>query len=330
MIKRILLLTACLAAPALADDSSAMLGAGGIELVKNADIRMASEDLFLSPKAVRVHYTFTNDSGRDIDAMVAFPLPDIDNYEYSESPIGTVFDTTPNFVGFKLMVDGKPVNAQVEERAFNGGRDVTATVLAAHAPLDVVIGGNYDRLKALSPAGIAILKNAGLLEGGGGDDYHAKWTTKTKFFWTMHFPAGATVPVDHTYQPVTGQTFFTTYALSDKEETARYARDYCIDSGTQAVIKSGFAAMRGTSGNDGMYNQYTTDFVIKTANNWKGPIGTFHLTLDKLKPSNILSLCWPGDLKKTGATRFESTLTDFTPRADIKVLVLEVPPPGGN
>jgi hypothetical protein len=329
---RILLLAAAAAiTPALADDSSAMLGAGGIVLVKNADIRMASEDLFLSPKAVRVHYTFANDSGHDIDALVAFPLPDIDNYEYSESPIGTTLDTTPNFVGFKLTVDGKPVNAQVEERAVVGGRDVTATVLGAHAPLDVVIGGNYDRLEKLAPAGIALLKKAGLVDGaGGGDPYHAKWTTKTKFFWTMHFAAGATVAVDHTYQPVTGQTFFTTYALSEQDETARYARDYCIDNGTRAALQSGFAAMKRASGNDGMYNQYTTDFVIQTANNWNGPIGRFHLTLDKLKPSNILSLCWPGDLKKTGATRFESTLTDFTPRADIKLLVLETPPPGGN
>jgi hypothetical protein len=330
MIKRILLLSTLLVAPALADDSSAMLGAGGIVLTRNADIRMATEDLYLSPKAVRVHYTFANDSGRDIDAMVAFPLPDIDNYEYSESPIGTVFDTTPNFVGFKLVVDGKPVNAQVEERAFAGGRDVTATVLAAHAPLDVVIGGNYDRLKNLAPAGIAMLKKAGLLEGGGEDDYHAKWTAKTKFFWTMHFPAGAAVTVDHTYQPVTGQTFFTTYALGDAQEIARYNHDYCIDGGTRDAIRSGFAAMRGASKDDGMYNQYTTDFVIQTANNWKGPIGRFHLTLDKLKPSNILSLCWPGDLKKTSDTRFESTLNNFAPQSDIRLLILETPPPGGN
>jgi len=43
---------------ALADDSSAMLGAGGIiVLTKNTDIRMASEDLYLSPQKVEVHYT---------------------------------------------------------------------------------------------------------------------------------------------------------------------------------------------------------------------------------------------------------------------------------
>jgi len=62
-----------LAAPsALADDSSAELGAGGIVLTKNADIRMATEDLYISPKQVKVHYTFVNDGKADIDTIVAF------------------------------------------------------------------------------------------------------------------------------------------------------------------------------------------------------------------------------------------------------------------
>ncbi|MEJ0028151.1 MAG: DUF4424 family protein [Rhizomicrobium sp.] len=321
------LASAALAPAALADDSSAMLGAGGIVLTKSADIRMAVEDLFLSPTAVKVHYVFANDSANDIDTIVAFPLPDIDNYEYSESPIGTTLDTTPNFVGFKLLIDGKPVAATAEVRAIQDGRDVTAQVLAAGAPLDVVIGGGYDKLQKLSKSARASLIKQGLLEGD--DSYtHAKWTTTTKYWWKMHFPAHGTVSVDHTYQPVTGQTFFTTYALSDKEQWSDYAKNYCIDASTRATIAGGFAAMKKATGNDGLFNQYTTQFVIKTANNWKGPIGRFHLTLDKLKPSNILSLCWAGNLAKTGATRFESTLTDFAPKADIKFLVLELPAPG--
>jgi hypothetical protein len=66
-----------------------------------------------------------------------------------------------------------------------------------------------------------------------------------------------------------------------------------------------------------------TAYILKTANNWNGPIGRFHLTLDKLKPENVLSLCWDGELKKTGPTTFESTLTNFAPTRDIHMLVLE-------
>lgn len=51
--------------------------------------------------------------------------------------------------------------------------------------------------------------------------------------------------------------------------------------------------------------------------------GRFHLTLDKLKPNNLLSLCWDGDLKKTGPMTFETTILNFAPPRDIHMLVLE-------
>ncbi len=320
-----------LIAPALGDDSSAMLGAGGVVvLTKNADIRMASEDLYLSPKQVKVHYTFVNDGAKDVDLMVAFPLPDVDNAELAESPIGTTVGGGPNFVGFKLTVDGKPVATTAEERAIFKGKDVTDLVKAAGLPLNIVIGG-YDALQHLPAAKIAPLVKAGLLENEGdaqNPNYHALWTTTTKFWWKMHFPAGKPVSVDHSYQPVTGQTFFGAFGLEPGEQHDWYNKNFCLDAGTVATIKARLADLKRKSGNDGLLNQYTTDFVIVTANNWKGPIGKFHLTIDKLKPGNVLSMCWAGDLKKTSATRFESALTDFAPKADIQILVLE--PPEGD
>jgi hypothetical protein len=317
---------AALALPAaLADDSSAMLGAGGVVvLTKNPDIRMASEDLYLSPKQVKVRYAFTNDSDHDVDIIVAFPLPDVNNYELAESPIGTTTDKTPDFVGFKLTVDGKPIAPAAEERAMFGGKDVTATVKAAGAPLNVVIGG-YEKFQKLSAAGRALLKKAGLIEGEGTDQIYAKWTTTTKFWWKQHFPAGKTVSIEHSYQPVTGQTFFSSYALGEKEQRSYYEKEFCLDAPTAKAAAARLAALKTQTGNDGLLNQYSTGFVILTAKNWKGPIGRFHLTVDKLKPDSILSMCWDGDLKKTSATRFESTLTDFVPKRDIEVLVLEMP-----
>src|ERR1700742_2746255 len=107
-----------LSAPGWADDSSAALGAGGVVVTQAADIRMAKEDLYVSPKKVRIHFAFVNDSARDIDTIVAFPLPDIDMNEFTESPIGTVTDDPVNFVGFTVSADGKPVVPTVEQRAF--------------------------------------------------------------------------------------------------------------------------------------------------------------------------------------------------------------------
>jgi hypothetical protein len=184
-------LALCLAAPsALADDSSAALGAGGLVLTKSADIRMASEDLTISPKRVRVRYTFINDSNRTIDTIVAFPLPDVDNYELAESPVGTTTNKTPNFVGFRLKVDGRTVVARVEEKAIYNGNDVSDAVRAQGLPLNIVIGGGYEKLEKLSPTARASLLKADLIDGDAPDAIHAKWTTTTKFWWHQRFPAG--------------------------------------------------------------------------------------------------------------------------------------------
>ncbi len=157
-----------------------------------------------------------------------------------KSAFGTTLETTPNFVGFKLLIDGKPVTATPEERAIYNGKDVTAQVRAAGAPVNVVIGGGYDKLQKLPKAVLAGLTKAGLIDGTGGDDpVHAKWTTTTKFWWKMHFPAHSTVSVDHTYQPVTGQTFFTTYAL--QPDGMKQYTGYCIDAGTAATLKAKLA-----------------------------------------------------------------------------------------
>src|SRR5580698_6175018 len=92
---------------AVADDSSAALGAGGLALTQSSDIRMAKEDLFVSPKSVRVRFEFANDSAKDIDTIVAFVLPDIDTYKYWGEAIGATTTDPVNFVGFEVVADGK-------------------------------------------------------------------------------------------------------------------------------------------------------------------------------------------------------------------------------
>ena len=313
------------ATPALADDSSAALGAGGLVLTKQANIRMASEDLRLSPKEARVRYTFVNDGKTDIDTIVAFPLPDIDVQEFYYEPLGTTLDKTPNFMGFALTVDGKTVVATPEERAIKNGRDVTAEVKAAGLPVNIIGGELVKKLDAMPPAQRKALAARGLLEIDGANEIHPHWVAQTKFWWKQHFPAGKTVTIEHRYQPVTGQTFFGASSMQG-EQGAYYDKNFCLDAPTRATLKAKIAAVTARHPEAGDYlKQYTTEFVLKTANNWKGPIGHFHLTLDKLKADNVLSLCWGGDLKKTGATTFEATRENFAPSSDVKLLVLETP-----
>jgi hypothetical protein len=52
--------------PAHANDSSAELATGGLVFVKNNNIEMASEDLFISATEIRVRYRFINRSDKDV------------------------------------------------------------------------------------------------------------------------------------------------------------------------------------------------------------------------------------------------------------------------
>jgi hypothetical protein len=322
-----LLAGACLlfASQTLADDSSAALGAGGVVLTQAADVRMAKEDLYVSPDKVRIRFEFANDSKNDINTVVAFPLPDIDANQYYEEPLGDMTADPVNFVGFTVVADGKRITPQVEQRAIYKGRDVTATLAALHIPVNVISQTNIQMLNSLKPAQIAGLEKAGLADHDSGDGEHPHWIIRTKFFWNQKFPAGKTVVLEHSYQPVSGGTFYTSMDLKDNpkdQDSRHWNTNYCVDSTTLKAITARIGSKTGKPEDGGNMEARTTDYILMSGNNWKGPIGHFHLTLDKLKPANILSLCWDGNLKKSGATTFDFTADNYAPPRDIHLLVL--------
>ena len=316
-----------LCAPAaLADDSTAALKAGGLEFTRAPEIRMAAEDLRISPKTVRIRYEFANDSDKEIDSVVAFPLPDIDTQEFYVSPIGQTTKDPVNFVGFHAIADSKPIAVQVEQRAIYQGKDVTGLLKSVGVPVNVIINENWHKLDGLAADKKKMLERAGIAESDAPDQEHPKWTVRTKFYWTQRFPAHKTVVIEHSYQPVTGQAFFTQTDADAKpgSDDDYWKKKYCMDAGTLARLKTMIAAaVKRHDENGGALEAYSTDFILKTANNWKGGIGKFHLVIDKLKPDNALSLCWSGDLKKTGATTFEFNAASFHPAQDLAFVVVE-------
>jgi hypothetical protein len=83
---------------------------------------------------------------------------------------------------------------------------------------------------------------------------------------------------------------------------------------------------RGAEEGSALLIAYSTSYILTTANNWKGPIGRFHITLDKLKPENVISLCWNAAvLRKTSPTRFESTVMNFRPKRHLNIAVFGGP-----
>ncbi|MGN6579377.1 MAG: DUF4424 family protein [Bordetella sp.] len=328
-MKLVLVLAACvlsvLAAPAIANDSSGFQSTTGIHLSSTADIRMQSEELYISPTRIRIDYVFHNVADHPVTTLVVFPLPDLDLSQGLTAPHWAFPVDKSNFLDFKVRIDGKAIAANLERRAFFHGRDVTRDVAAAGA-LDMApwLPGAYERqASALPAAGLARLRRDGLLAAGEDPDT-PQWHLRTRYFWTQTFPAGADVRMHQTYRPFVGSALISNVAkVSGRKvvgwlvgrEAASTDR-YCIDPATRQALSA--AQKRKTLGG----SVAELEYILTTARNWLGPIGRFHLIIDKGTPANIVSLCWPG-LRKTGPTTYEWTGADFVPQRNIALLIFE-------
>lgn len=310
---------------AWANDSTAALGAGGIVLTESADIRMASEDLFVSREQIRVRYQFVNEARAPITTRVAFPLPVADMHELSDIDVGWPTEKGDNVVDFRLIVDGRAVTPQLERKAFLKDRDVTAHLVRLGVPLSPRPGevtAAVQKLSAAAKAELARLKLANITP----DWVEPFWVVKNTYHWLQTFPAGRPLAVEHTYKPIAGGSFFSALGYFENPKMLdQYYADYCIDATTRAGLGTRLKALQKRDGDNAMMMQWVVDYVLTTGKNWKGPIGAFRLTLDKGKPDNIISFCMDG-VRKTGPTTFVVERRDFEPEKDLSVMIFEVMP----
>jgi len=331
-----LLVTIYTTGPAAANDSSAGLKAGGLVLLQNDAIVMESEDLYISPSAVRVNYLFRNKTDRDQTIYVAFPLPDLDlpSFEYGDSGIQD-YDKE-NFANFTTSVEGSPVTALVQHRAFYRGVDITNLLEGVGIPMLPPGKKLKDKLKSLSAGERAELDRYGAVSWTEPENPVANWTLKTTYYWQQTFPAGKTLAVEHRYRPMPGAFIMTADHFSPRkrgiygeEDAAAYATataewpydKYCMDEGFRRT-----AIKRGTN-KDGVVGATGTDleYILTTGGNWAGPIKTFRLVVDKEKPENLVSFCAEG-VRKISPTQFEWVQTDFNPTRDLKILIVQFYP----
>jgi len=312
---RLAALLACLAgaSPAWANDTSAELATGGLVLTKSDSIEMRSEDLYISEKAVRVRYVFANTSGKDVTVRVAFPMPNIGGPDFFQSDVSIPIEDAPaNVLGFSTKVDGKPVTAQVEQKAIaTDGVDRTAWLLANHIPLAVHLGGVDEALRALPKARRDEAVRLGLYD----PDQGGVWVLKTTYHWLQTFPAGRPIVVEHAYTPSVGATVATSVGT---EYGAEIKDRYCVDKAlTDTVVR---AAKADKDGNAPWVDRWI-DYVLVTGGNWKKPIGDFRLVVDKGSPKNLVSFCGSG-VKKISPTQFEMRRTNWRPEKDLSILLL--------
>ena len=326
-------IAAAAATGAAANDSSAELATGGLVLTKNPAIEMRSEDLFISTKAVRVHYVFANTSAADVTILVAFPMPDITTLGGDDN-IVVPTESPTNLLGFVTTVDGQPVTAQVEQKALKTGVDETAYLKGLGVPLAPHLQSTNDVLDKLPKATQDALVARGLAvandyDAGHGMEHHlvATWTLKTTFYWRQTFPAGRTISVEHNYQPSVGGSAQTswgdpTFAASPQYTAGRQL--YCVDDAFLAAIAKAAAAAKAALKPphvEWYLSEQRIDYVLTTGANWKAPIGDFHMTIDKGDAANLVSFCGTG-VAKISPTQFEVHYTNFTPTKDVAILLL--------
>jgi hypothetical protein len=303
------------AAGLAANDTLMTLGAGGLVPVKSGEIRMESEDLTISVRQIEVKYVFRNTSARDIEATVAFPLPDLEGGEVTHEPLELPSQDPLNFVDFRVWVDGRPVTAQVEARAFQGERDITQRLRAAGLPVSVADKGFGVAVKKLAPRLRAQLEKEELIVKEE-DWWWPNWKTRVRFHWQQRFPAGAGVAVRHVYRPVAGGSYITRNSTGEAQ-----VKPFCGGADALEQIRRWKVNHPVAGDGDVVLHERQIEYILTTARNWSGPIGRFHLKLAAEDGPRMLLTCFPG-VRHTGPGQYEMTRENYSPASDLRVLVL--------
>jgi hypothetical protein len=327
--------TSMLAAPSSANDSSAAIGLGGLELTQNDAVSMDSEDLFISKSLVTVKYRYTNTSTTDARLIVSFPLPPI------PSGLGGYYgdQSYPDWkeLGFKTLVDGKEVTLDYREVVSIAGdassKDISARLRALGWPVrfwdDYKFTESLQELPAESKA--AYVKEGLLYKEAEADYWIPNWQLATHVTRTQLFPAGKTVTVEHSYIPVAGGSvggnLDRQYREGKEGSKPHYVRTYCTDQAFWAGFDKRNAEqsrlwIKKTGQPSMNYTETWLSYVLKSGANWKGPIKDFRLVVEKEKPGNLLSMCMTG-VKKISPTRFEVRKSNFEPTDNLNILIVE-------
>jgi hypothetical protein len=144
------------------------------------------------------------------------------------------------------------------------------------------------------------------------------WLSRIQYYWKQRFPARATVEVTHTYRPVAGGG-----AIPASSDAARLLAPYCGGEEARAALQRWQSAPRATADADRPAAwEKRVHYILTTANNWRGPIGRFHLTVSTDGPEDVVSTCLPG-LRRASPTRYELERRDYRPDRDLELQILQ-------
>jgi len=313
-----------IALPAAGNDTMVTLGAGGLVPSKSSEIVMESENLQISIHEIMVSYVFRNTSDHDVDAVVAFPLPDLDGGVVENEPIRLPSKDPANFVSLNVIVEGQTVEPSVEIRAFKNGQDITTRLGSLGLPLSVLdpkIGPAFAALpqeqqRKLERDELIVTEDIHL-NGRKPETIHWPfWDTRIRYFWRQRFPASGTIHVVHTYRPVVGGGYVT-----ESMNGPSNAGLYCVGPQALSQIKE-LKARVPKNRSEVALLESAIQYILTTGNNWRGPIRDFHLTVVADHADDIVLTCMSG-LERVSPTKYELTRTNFHPESELELLILQ-------
>ena len=313
-----LLMSAAFASPVLANDTTAVIAAGGLQFTKTDELQMESEDLFLSREGIRVKYRFRNLTDHDVNVTVAFPMPKLDirglyvgNHDFHPSGReGDIFD-------FHARVNGKDIQATLDAHAFDtNGVEVTDKLHRLGMPITDLDKDHdlFDISNKLYNESDKRLWSEELFLG----DY-PNWDVVASYYWQQNFPAHTTTTIEHFYKPSVGREYFdwTDDMKNHFIQSDRAKSTWCPDEDLISAVKK---ISRELGHEEGAAREL--QYILKTGANWAGPIGHFRLQIDKGKASLISTCPIPGLTLKKQGNSFVAEADNFTPTTDIDILLL--------
>jgi uncharacterized protein DUF4424 len=244
-------------------------------------------------------------------------------------------------LGFRVWANGRELTPEVEIRAtLPDGRDIAGELQQIGGlPLVLRSGLFFPPDDAdLDRATRQRLANLGAIERLDDRGYRLPWTTRITFHWMQTFTPGITV-IEHSYRPILGFRLVTVdqagrLIASGSEDTAKA---FCIDEAGKRTLRqlserAQARRQKEGAGIDPYLFAYTLGYVLQTARNWRGPIGTFHLDVNggsiplvnstETRTTAAVSFCSEVPMKAGSAVRSEGTARDFVPRQDLRILFI--------
>lgn len=295
----------------LANDSTGYVGTGGVAYLKNSQIAMQSEDLFISKKLIKVDYLYKNLSAKDVTETILFPLPRIDNFFEAD------FAHTEQLLNsFKIIVDGKNIKPEMHVRTFIQ-KDETSPLIDA---TDVFKQCGFTETEMLNPwmrnndnAAYYVNKlrhckqpKMQKILADFKQDEEIPWSAQVVYSWKQTFKANGLTKIQHQYQPLVGGSV----ALYTEE----YNQNFCMDT----QFKQGLKKARAENS---PFNALS--YILTTGANWAKPIENFKLTIERDK-NELVSFCWNGKVEKISPTQFQMTKRHFVPKQDLDIIFVRV------